>query len=396
MRKLNVLMAVALMLISSAAFSQLFTGGWNQLAAVPNDDPEANPYANQDTLHAAKLKAFDFASETIDDFWAEVPDEYAVELAAFIPQTSKCATEPKSVASSGASDFTATAKVGWDDDAIYIGVKVVDDDLQTTETIELMFAPYYPNWGPVYTDSSANNTYTGGGLTSTVFWKKQAYGRWHVAGAYKTGWKWDGTVVYDKYLNAHRGTSISWGAVGSQFTDAQKIANITGGKSMLIKIPIDGGTVSDPIMKDFTAAVGEVFSLDIKSDDTDAANAVYHDNADCVSAPKTSIHSYAWNSEHNDVYASTYYAGACMLDGYTAVNSVSKVNASVYPNPASDYLKVKGNVNKVEIINLVGQKVKVIDNFRGESIDISDVKAGIYMVSLHTNNGVASQKVTIK
>lgn len=64
---------------------------------------------------------------------------------------------------------------------------------------------------------------------------------------------------------------------------------------------------------------------------------------------------------------------------------------SIYPNPATDYLMVNGNINKIEIFNNLGQLVKseVVnnDNIR---IDISNFVNGSYIIRAHSTNGVIS------
>ena len=66
----------------------------------------------------------------------------------------------------------------------------------------------------------------------------------------------------------------------------------------------------------------------------------------------------------------------------TGVNDVSNDRLFVFPNPASDYFNVlsKSEVSKVEIYNLIGKKVKTIQNTNSDRYDISDLRNGIYLV----------------
>ena len=79
--------------------------------------------------------------------------------------------------------------------------------------------------------------------------------------------------------------------------------------------------------------------------------------------------------------------------------SVTEVTAEtkLYPNPTTGQFTVEGaNLNKVEVYNLVGQKVyeaqgKVID------IDAAQWNKGIYLVKItHQNNAVETKKLMVK
>lgn len=58
-----------------------------------------------------------------------------------------------------------------------------------------------------------------------------------------------------------------------------------------------------------------------------------------------------------------------------------KNNTGIYPNPVSDilYFKGKGKIEKAEIYNMVGQKVKSLDTVEGQ-IDVSSLSKGDYIL----------------
>lgn len=58
-----------------------------------------------------------------------------------------------------------------------------------------------------------------------------------------------------------------------------------------------------------------------------------------------------------------------------------KNNTSIYPNPVADilYFKGKGKIEKAEIYNMVGQKVKSLDTVEGQ-IDVSSLSKGDYIL----------------
>lgn len=67
---------------------------------------------------------------------------------------------------------------------------------------------------------------------------------------------------------------------------------------------------------------------------------------------------------------------------------------AIYPNPASTslHLNLKSlRVSKIDIVNTVGQKVKVINN-DFESINIADLSSGIYVLKISTEFGIIHRK----
>ena len=73
-------------------------------------------------------------------------------------------------------------------------------------------------------------------------------------------------------------------------------------------------------------------------------------------------------------------------------------NISIYPNPANNVLNVNAssNINKVEVYNMLGQNVMTVSvNNTNASINTSSLTQGMYMLKLHTDNGVVNQKFTV-
>lgn len=59
----------------------------------------------------------------------------------------------------------------------------------------------------------------------------------------------------------------------------------------------------------------------------------------------------------------------------------------LYPNPSNDYFSINTNTSKVEVYAISGQLVKSFDNqSSGYQFNISDLKAGIYMVKITDSN----------
>lgn len=69
---------------------------------------------------------------------------------------------------------------------------------------------------------------------------------------------------------------------------------------------------------------------------------------------------------------------------------------AVYPNPASDKVFIKGEkVSDAEIYSMEGKKLNVIlDN--NQSIDVSHLSKGVYLLKLKIKNEITTKKLTIK
>ena len=88
------------------------------------------------------------------------------------------------------------------------------------------------------------------------------------------------------------------------------------------------------------------------------------------------------------------------LDVITGVNELDEPNAvMVYPNPASDFVRVQANHNirEIKLYNSTGQLVvnKRIDE-QSFNINTSDIATGIYLLQIETEAGISSRKVMIR
>ena len=69
----------------------------------------------------------------------------------------------------------------------------------------------------------------------------------------------------------------------------------------------------------------------------------------------------------------------------------------VYPNPAKDNLNIVAeNMRRITICNVLGQVVydRNVDS-DNEIINMSQYEAGIYMVRIATENGVATKRISV-
>ena len=81
--------------------------------------------------------------------------------------------------------------------------------------------------------------------------------------------------------------------------------------------------------------------------------------------------------------------------GSVGINEVNSANAIIYPNPADNKVTVEGEgIVNVQIFDVNGRNV--LSSARAGQFDISSLSSGIYMVRIISNNGVTTQKLTVK
>jgi len=100
-----------------------------------------------------------------------------------------------------------------------------------------------------------------------------------------------------------------------------------------------------------------------------------------------------------DVYAEDLYNNKRYLvnyEVYTGVDDPAKPMVQVYPNPVSGTLKIFGLKDaKVELFSTKGEQVILFSNFSGNSIDVSLLPAGIYIMGITTKEGNVVRKKII-
>jgi hypothetical protein len=79
-------------------------------------------------------------------------------------------------------------------------------------------------------------------------------------------------------------------------------------------------------------------------------------------------------------------------------NEVKSDILSISPNPASNYIKVKGieGQAKVTILGLNGKIIKATDTSAGENISLAGIAKGTYIVKVITKNNTYINKVVVK
>lgn len=86
----------------------------------------------------------------------------------------------------------------------------------------------------------------------------------------------------------------------------------------------------------------------------------------------------------------------------TGVDYDKNQNINVYPNPAKNFIalnteSINNEFTKLEIISIDGKLMKVLDYYSpNESIDISDLHVGMYILKISTKKEVISKKIIVE
>ena len=89
----------------------------------------------------------------------------------------------------------------------------------------------------------------------------------------------------------------------------------------------------------------------------------------------------------NEITKSATYAALAIADEYT-------LNFSVFPNPTNGILNItsKTPINRVEIYSILGKEI-IDTTISTNSIDISNLNSGIYIIKAHSNNELGVKRI---
>lgn len=113
------------------------------------------------------------------------------------------------------------------------------------------------------------------------------------------------------------------------------------------------------------------------------------------------VNNYASNVNDRLVYnaAKTDY----LLDHADPTLGINAVEASInvvtYPNPATEmaYVTAEGTIRSYEMVDALGRKVMNQENVNADvlELNVSNFSAGVYFISVTTDKGVATQRLTV-
>ena len=101
---------------------------------------------------------------------------------------------------------------------------------------------------------------------------------------------------------------------------------------------------------------------------------------------------YSAQNDANELVPVTTYLFGYEVIGEESVEELS-FDASIYPNPVKDYVKIESEADYVEIVDIYG-RVMFESEMRGMlNVDMSGFSSGIYFVRLHSDGETSVQKI---
>lgn len=77
----------------------------------------------------------------------------------------------------------------------------------------------------------------------------------------------------------------------------------------------------------------------------------------------------------------------------------ASINVVTYPNPATEmaFVTAEGTIRSYEMVDALGRKVMSQENVNADilELDVNSLSAGVYFISVTTDNGVATQRLTV-
>ena len=75
------------------------------------------------------------------------------------------------------------------------------------------------------------------------------------------------------------------------------------------------------------------------------------------------------------------------------------ITVEMFPNPANTQVELKSNsrIINVKVLNIIGQTVsdQLVDDTQ-TTLDVSELKAGVYFVQMETNNGIHTERLIVE
>jgi len=100
---------------------------------------------------------------------------------------------------------------------------------------------------------------------------------------------------------------------------------------------------------------------------------------------------FAFTNEFNKLHGDVSFN----FDGTLSIPTVELTGFSLYPNPANNYVNIKGSIidlKQIDIFNINGQLVKTVTS-KLDQIDISNLESAIYLVKLYSDTGSKTMKL---
>lgn len=111
-----------------------------------------------------------------------------------------------------------------------------------------------------------------------------------------------------------------------------------------------------------------------------------------ISAENISGSSVTFSDASNPEYAPILNLAYGMLTGISETEA--EKNIQIFPNPTNGLLRIESNnlkIQQIQITDMIGKTMMTSENVK--TLDISGLSEGLYLVSLHTSEGIFSKRI---
>ncbi len=171
--------------------------------------------------------------------------------------------------------------------------------------------------------------------------------------------------------------------------DKESYNSITATSAIVVTKAIITATAEDQIV-DYGSDIPELtirYSGFVNEDTKDLLDILPETETKATTESDAGIYSITVSGGSDDNYDFDYVSGTLTITVSTSVQKVLTDNIKVYPNPASLLIRVEGASGIAELYNLVGEKMFTQDLSKGNSIDVSDMPKGIYILLIKNSSG---------
>lgn len=82
------------------------------------------------------------------------------------------------------------------------------------------------------------------------------------------------------------------------------------------------------------------------------------------------------------------------MDFPSSIETIA-AESNFYPNPASSFIMINAENAKVSVIDITGKIVINVNAVNNNSIDISNLSEGMYIVRINSNGNILDQKLQV-
>lgn len=168
-----------------------------------------------------------------------------------------------------------------------------------------------------------------------------------------------------------------------------------------LKHPSSATVISTSTQYDYAARIGNSTGSTVNNDaSVDAVDWVGGDIPSSTSSPRlwvmgsnsTSVrtHPESWEgSELNHIGSANPSQSTLSSDSFTSTN------VGLYPNPSNDFITISSDldISTVEVYNVLGKKIASFSEMSNNSIDISDLTSGVYILKILSGTSSLTKKI---